>query len=739
MKKDLLAFLKKKVDWKKIPKAAKAASATGDQTVKYQKASTKIAAVALAGFVVAVLMIGINVIATVAGSATGLTNHIFYAVAEANANYVGDVLGAADDTASLLQNYLTTSYDAEKYGISTTTRNSKVYKSLRLGTFSYERESFLLNTMWSTVSANEAILSMGALFETFAFDKGRESYAIRVTEADAKDQAAKSVGNHAEYSQEAYYITCANTMKPYMSAPQEKDGTTCITVAYPVIYDETFKGVLVVELDLSLLANITSEVEDYPSLVSGVLTQDSSVAYDSRNTDAVGKPDSARYTTKYGLVANEMAKGESFTVRPDDLNGDTCIAYYFPAETVAGTWWTTCTINYDDLIQTQKSLFIQIVLISVLALTAVAALLIFVVKRTLDPINVVVAASEKISSGVLDAEIDVKSKDEIGFLAANFKNLAENQKVLIEDVVRRLKRLADGDFTAAPVAEGIYVGYYSYILDSVQQITENMSSALRQIDQSAEQVSTGATQVSDAAQALSQGATEQASAVEELSATIMECTHDIQNIAGNAQSAKGLSVETGAGVMECNTHMKELTAAMEEITRTAGEIGHIIKTIDDIAFQTNILALNAAVEAARAGAAGKGFAVVADEVRSLAGKSAEAAKNTTDLIEKTVAAIRNGKKIADDTAESLLSVVEKTTAVNQRVEDIADASQRQYEAMSQISAGVEQISGVVQTNSATSEESAAASEELNAQAHTLKEQVGRFKLEDDARSAAAIW
>ena len=186
--------------------------------------------------------------------------------------------------------------------------------------------------------------------------------------------------------------------------------------------------------------------------------------------------------------------------------------------------------------------------------------------------------------------------------------------------------------------------------------------------------------------------------------------------------------------------MRDLTVAMEEITRTAGEIGHIIKTIDDIAFQTNILALNAAVEAARAGAAGKGFAVVADEVRSLAGKSAEAAQNTTDLIEKTVSAIGNGKKLADETAESLLAVVEKTTAVNQQVEDIAGASQRQYEAMSQISAGVEQISSVVQTNSATSEESAAASEELNTQAQTLKEQVGRFKLEEDNRAAFnTIW
>ncbi|MEG0541168.1 MAG: methyl-accepting chemotaxis protein, partial [Angelakisella sp.] len=198
------------------------------------------------------------------------------------------------------------------------------------------------------------------------------------------------------------------------------------------------------------------------------------------------------------------------------------------------------------------------------------------------------------------------------------------------------------------------------------------------------------------------------------------------------QVANTLADEAGAGVIESNQHMREMVTAMGEITNTSNEIGKIIKTIDDIAFQTNILALNAAVEAARAGAAGKGFAVVADEVRNLSQKSAEAAQNTTALIENAIAAIANGTKIADQTAKSLQMVVEKSNMVQEKIGEIAIASDGQATSVVQVTQGVEQISSVVQTNSATSEESAAASEELSGQAQMLKTLVGRFKLRDDS-------
>jgi len=252
------------------------------------------------------------------------------------------------------------------------------------------------------------------------------------------------------------------------------------------------------------------------------------------------------------------------------------------------------------------------------------------------------------------------------------------------------------------------------------------------MSQSSEQVSSGSEQVSNGAQALAQGATEQASSIEELSATITEIA---SNVKLNATSAADASIKVNHVSSELdvsNQNMQDMIAAMSKISDSSSQIGKIIKAIEDIAFQTNILALNAAVEAARAGAAGKGFAVVADEVRNLASKSAEAANNTTALIENSIKEVENGTKIADQTATALKKVVLEATAVSNTVTLISQASNEQANSINQITLGVDQISSVVQTNSATAEESAAASEELSGQAQILKSLVGKFKLKNQA-------
>ncbi len=376
-----------------------------------------------------------------------------------------------------------------------------------------------------------------------------------------------------------------------------------------------------------------------------------------------------------------------------------------------------------------------IVALAVLGVIFVLLLVLYLTKIITTPIKQIENVVTEMSKGSLNVDIDYIAKDELGNLASNVHILVASLKSVVDDITYSLNEMAEGNFSISSKDEGKYIGDYKPLLVSMKNINKKLSDTLYNIRVSAEQVNTGADQVSSGAQALSQGATEQASAIEELSATIIEISSKIKANADNAVYAGSISEQAGVSVQDSNEKMGELTNAMQNITDISNEISKIIKTIDDIAFQTNILALNAAVEAARAGEAGKGFAVVADEVRNLAQKSAEAAKNTTILIENTVDAVNNGNKLANETAESLSKVVENVTNINNKIKEIANASEEQASAVNQITLGVEQISAVVQTNSATSEESAASSQELSGQANILKNLVEKFKLMNDTASA----
>jgi len=273
-----------------------------------------------------------------------------------------------------------------------------------------------------------------------------------------------------------------------------------------------------------------------------------------------------------------------------------------------------------------------------------------------------------------------------------------------------------------------YKGDFSQIKDALNLIIQSYNEVFREINNAADQVSSGSNQVSDGSQALSQGTTEQASSIEELTSSITEVAAQTKQNAVNASQANELALNAKEGAVLGNSHMKEMLKSMEEINESSSNISKIIKVIDDIAFQTNILALNAAVEAARAGQHGKGFAVVAEEVRNLAARSANAAKETTDLIEGSIKKVEIGTKIANNTAESLDQIVAGVSKAATLVGEIAAASNEQATAIFQINKGIEQVSDVVQTNSATAEQSAAASEELSSQASMLKNMVGKFRL-----------
>lgn len=389
---------------------------------------------------------------------------------------------------------------------------------------------------------------------------------------------------------------------------------------------------------------------------------------------------------------------------------------------------------YQSSMRMQSILLGVSIAIAVVAFAFTCLIALNLTKNILVPVKTIEDAMKEVVKGNLSVEVSYDAQDEFGDMAHNMHVMTTGVGSIIRDIEHVLSAMASGDFTVTSTAKQLYIGDYQKIFSSMKQIRDSLSHTLTTLNRSADQVSSGSDQVSSGAQALSQGATEQASSVEELAASINEISNNINRNAAGAQEASRRSMEVGTEAGESNRRMHDMLDAMSEINASSGEIGKIIKTIEDIAFQTNILALNAAVEAARAGAAGKGFAVVADEVRNLASKSADASKNTAVLIENSLHAVENGKKIADETAKSLESVMTGVQEAAGMMDSIARASKEQAEAITQITVGIDQISSVVQTNSATAQESAAASEELSSQAQILKDLVRRFKLLDEASS-----
>ncbi|MDE6607059.1 MAG: cache domain-containing protein [Lachnospiraceae bacterium] len=327
-----------------------------------------------------------------------------------------------------------------------------------------------------------------------------------------------------------------------------------------------------------------------------------------------------------------------------------------------------------------------------------------------------------------DIKLNIRSNDEVGMLAGVFEETIRRLKGYIGEISTVLEAIAAGNLTLDTKQE--YVGDFTSIKTSLDDILKKLNDTMRQIVESTNCVSNGSEQMSIGAQALSQGSVEQASAVEELDENMHGISRQVGETAQNAKQASEKVVLVGGLITESNQKMQEMIQAMQEINESSNEIGKIIKTIENIASQTNILALNAAVEAARAGEAGKGFAVVAEEVRGLAGKSAEASKSTTALIEHSIAAVEHGAKIANETAEQLASVVAGADEVMKTTNQIAEAAIAQAEAVAQVQEQISQISVVVQTNSATAQESAATSEELSAQAGLLKNLMGMFHIKD---------
>ncbi len=552
------------------------------------------------------------------------------------------------------------------------------------------------------------------------------SYGTEASEVVAHMDYFKKAMNGEVYVSGAQFDGKTFDMYFIISAPLWKDG----------IYGSTVEGAVILKVDGKTVSDIVSQV---------VVGEKGFGSIIDKGGYTIGHPDYQKVLNLENTIMNYKNDGSNeqlASLEEKMLNKELNFGSYESSDgkkllsysEIEGTdgWGLLIEVPQSEYMGNTYLNIMMTVGLGIAAILISAFIGFRISNKIADPIIACANRLKLLSEGDLHTEVPkTSSRDETGILLSSLEITINEVNDVIRDISYHLGTIADGDLTK--YVEKDYLGDFDPIEQSLKQILKSLNYMFRKIDESSEQVASGSQQVAAGAQILTEGATEQASSIEELAATISEISEQIISNDENAQYGKKISEDTSKEVQKGTEHMNQMIHAMNDINEASVQIGKIIKTIEDIAFQTNILALNAAVEAARAGSAGKGFAVVADEVRNLASKSAEAAKNTTLLIENSLKTINKGDKIADDTLKSFNSIVEKTKMTVTIVEQIAEASQQQALAISQVNTGIEQISSVVQTNSATAEESSAASEELSGQAILLKNLLSRVKIKPSSK------
>lgn len=690
--------------------------------------------------VIFVILIGLTV--RMSGTAIGnaVTSELL-AVSEANGQQIQQIFDAAGTVAKDMQSYLNRAYkiadtDPSQMLMPATEEAANMNQSEIYGrtltSLNYDVELYIRETARNTAADNDDIAGVGVMFEPYAFQDDMKDFAFYV-EAGNADADVEPFGAYEDYSSEIYYKDAATAGKAIVTDPYDYNGNRMVSYATPIIYNGQLQGVVMADILIANFKKVNSANANFSSLYATIYDDKQNIIYDTEDSSDIGH-NLSEFTPKQGEIENirsYMAQGQTFHITTTREDGRKIVRFYTPIAAGSETWWSQVAVDKTDMNKTVTHTAILLAALSLAALALLLLVTVFVLRAMLKPLEPVVQAAGQIAKGNLDVRLDSVQQDEIGILSRTFMGMADNLRIMVQDVDYVLSGMAEGNFDIHTQAEQSYVGAFKNLLVSIRSLNRKLSEALGQINVSADQVSAGSDQVASGAQALSQGATEQASTIEELAASVNEISAQVRTNAGNAGKASTLAEEAGKKMMESNQQMQTMIGAMGEISDKSGQIGKIIKTIEDIAFQTNILALNAAVEAARAGEAGKGFAVVADEVRNLASKSAEASNSTAALIEGSVRAVENGTRIADETAQTMLEAVEGAQQVTKIINEISQASNEQAVSINQVTQGIDQISGVIQTNSATAEESAAASEELSGQAQLLKRLVGQFKLKNE--------
>ena len=521
------------------------------------------------------------------------------------------------------------------------------------------------------------------------------------------------------FNYQSFYDKAKSSMTNVCSEPYYTtvDGveTLCIAIACPVVVDDTFLGVVGYEVSTE------SVQESLASIAGGGITGQ----WLSGDGVYVASADETQVvqTASIGIdYRTSMMAGNTYEEKTDGM-----YRVYIPYTlTDTGTPWSI-SMSVPLKSVEASSVMTQGVIVFAAALVVILIIIWLISSSIVKPIRKLVGHANSLSNGEMDFEIDIKSKDETRQLADSFKNVQQSIRKMVEDINKTAEDIVAGNLLDRADVSG-YDGDYGLIMAGLNKIMDSISELVKSIKESASNVASASQQISIGSQELAQGSTEQAASIEEINATVAEIVEQTKANANNASTVSEISEKVHVDAESSSDKMRGLLTALEEINTASSNIANIIKTIEDIAFQTNILALNASVEAARAGVHGKGFAVVAEEVKNLATKSAEAAKETNNLINANITKAKGGVNIGEDMNRSMSSMVEGIDRAFDAIKKIAEDSKRQVETIEQLNLGIEQISQVVQNNTATAEESASSSQEMSAQAELLNDMVDRYQV-----------
>ncbi len=569
-------------------------------------------------------------------------------------------------------------------------------------------------------------------FESVVYPNEKKTGYVFEKHEDAFDNYDKDYWKQIKQSGEPYI------MDPYVYELMGKN-IMMISVIAPLWDDQgAFLGVSGVDVALDNMQEQLLVSTDYKSAHLVALAADGTILVDSADDTTVGKTASeVGYNTmeKDAQKLYEMPEGElrsNRTLIKGRTNfgtgkGGVCVTV--PLTVNNKTQWTLhMTVNsmefYGPIIEGAGKLTFLVVLFGIILIKSMNR----IIKRSLDPIQLITEGAAKLEAGDLNIHIDIQSEDELGRLSQAFNHISTIISNYVKDISEQLSQMADNNMDINITQD--YIGDFIPIQISIEKISQSLNETLHEIVLSADEVSASSENVSSGAQTLSDGATEQASAINQLAASIEDLSQDVSENAKDAQTANNFVFEVNRHIGESNKEMEHLIHAMTEISHSSSEIEKIVKTIEDIAAQTNLLSLNASIEASRAGMAGKGFAVVANEIRELAAKSAQAVNQTANLIASSQRAVENGMGIADNTAKSLMTVVKGSEEILSSMEKISNASQNQKGVLEQITTNVDLISSVVQSNSCFAQNSAETSAELSDQSKRLHELVNRFHLKN---------